>query len=127
VLILGIVVVMVVAVMVAMVVAVMVVVVVVVAVVVVVVAVAAAVVVVAGLMVCMVPHQGAARLSVAADALFLIQDLVGREDKVGGVQGSQSIAVMEEMDIVYWGVPVEGSLDWGGDGSVGGMAGKGNK
>lgn len=100
----------------------------VVAVVVVVVAVAAVVVVVLGLvMVCMVPHQEAARWSVVADTLFLLQDLVGREDKVGGVQGTQLLAVMEEMDIVYWGVPAEGSLDWGGDGLMGRMAGKGNK
>lgn len=98
----------------------------VVAVVVVVVAVAAVVVVVVEL-VCTVPHQGAARLSVAADAPFLVQDLVGREEKVGGVQDSQSVVVMEEMDIVYWEVLVEGSLDWGGDGLMGRMAGKGNK
>ena len=58
-------------------------------VVVVVVVVDAVVVVVVGLMVCTVPQQGAERSSVVADALFLIQDLVGREDKVGGVQGSQ--------------------------------------
>ena len=96
--------------------------------VVVVVLVAAVVVVVVGLMmVCTVPQQGAERLSVVADAPFLIQDLVGREDKVGGVQGSQSVAVMEGMDIVYWGVPAEGSLEWGGDGLMGGMAGEGNK
>lgn len=106
-------------------VAVVVVAVVVVAVVVVVVAVAA--VVVGLVMVCTGPHQGAGRLSVVADALFLTQDLVGKEDKVGGVQDSQLVAVMEEMDIVYWGVLAEGSLDWGGDGLMGRMAEKGNK
>jgi len=94
---------------------------------VVVVVVAVVVVVVGLMMVCMVPHQGAARLSVVADAPFLFQDLVGREDKVGGIQGSQSVAVMEEMDIVYLGVLAEGSLDQGGDGLMGRMAGKGNK
>lgn len=94
----------------------------------VVVVVAAVVVVVVGLMmVCTVPQQGAERLSVVADAPFPIQDLVGREDKVAGVQGSQLVAVMEGMDIVYWGVPADGSLEWGGDGLMGGMAGKGNK
>jgi uncharacterized oligopeptide transporter (OPT) family protein len=100
----------------------------VVAVVVVVLAVAAVVVLVVGLVVvCMVLHQGAARLSVVADTLFLLQDSVGREDKVCEIQGSQLLAVMEEMDIVYWGAPAEGSLDWGGDGLMGRMAGQGNK
>ena len=88
----------------------------------------AVVVVVVGLvMVCTVIQQEAQRLSVVADAPYLIQDLVGREDKVGGVQGSRSVAVMGGTDIVYWGVPAEGSLHWGGDGLMGGMAGKGNK
>jgi hypothetical protein len=68
-----------------------------------------AVVVVMLMVVGMVPHQGAARLSVVADVPFLIQDLVESEDKVAVIQGSQSVAVMEEMDTVYWEVLAEGS------------------
>jgi hypothetical protein len=85
------------------------------------------VVVVVGLVLGMVPHQGAARLSVVAGAQFLTLDLVGREDKVGGIQGSQLVALMEEMDTVYWEVLSEGRLDWEEDGLMEGVAGKDNK
>lgn len=85
------------------------------------------VVVVELILVGMVPHQGAARLFAVADVPFLTQDLVGREDKVDGIQGSRSVALMEEMDIVCWEELAEGSLEWVGDGLMDGRAGKDNK
>jgi hypothetical protein len=89
--------------------------------------VAVVLVVVELILVGMVPHQGAARLFAVADTPFLTQDLVGRVDKVGGIQGSQSVPLMEEMDTVCSEALAEGSLDWVGDGLMGERAGKDNK
>lgn len=54
------------------------------------------------MMVDMVPHQGAAELMVGAAALFLDENLVGREVEVVGVEGSQMVVLMKEMGTVYW-------------------------
>jgi hypothetical protein len=37
-----------------------------------------------------------------ADALFLDENLEGREDEVAEVVDSQSVSLVKEMDTVYW-------------------------